>query len=154
MKLKELLENTTLSQKEMKKFYNSLEEKESIYIKKPNSFDFEIAKEKQKMDTIIDGKKETSKTVNKGEYIITGSKGEKYAISSKKFKERYTIVKGKAKTKPVEVFGKKYSGKPISFMASWGEEMILEPNDFIIKNTDDEFYRIEKESFSNTYKKK
>jgi len=147
MKLKELLEevNKSLNQKEMKKFYDDL--------KKEKTFNFEVAKEKTKIDTVIDGKKETSKSVNKGDYILTGTKGEKYAISPKTFKERYTIVNSKAKTKPIKTLAKKYLGKPISFIASWDEEMILEPNDFLIKNGD-EYYRIEKKAFNNTYRLK
>jgi hypothetical protein len=41
----------------------------------------------------------------------------------------------------------------MSFVASWGEEMILNYNDYLVRNGD-EYYRIEKKTFSEIYEPK
>jgi hypothetical protein len=39
----------------------------------------------------------------------------------------------------------------ISFVAPWGEAMVLQPGDYLVKS-DGGYYRIEREAFRTTYK--
>ncbi len=138
------------TQEEMKDIYESLTSEEKEYTKKDLFFDFELVEEPKEVITMIDDKQETKNTAKPGDYIITGSKGEQYVLSSDKFKSRYDIVDGKAKTKPVKILAKEWNIDNLEFVASWGEKMIIENGDFLVNNNG-EFYRIEKGAFHNTY---
>jgi len=144
-------EEKILTQKEMADYYQKIPAKENTYKKKKMLFDFKIADSDQKITTEIDGKKETSNTAKKGDYILTGTRGEKYVLTPEKFNSRYKIKGDKAETIPVKTKAKIVE-KPIKFMASWGEKMIANSGDAIVNN-DGEYYRIEKKAFKNTYKK-
>ncbi len=155
--LNDILEGKTsekvYSQEDVAKIYKELETEEKTYVKKELTFNFRIAEKEEKIVTEIDGEKETENTAKEGDYILTGSKKEVYVLSPKKFESRYTVVDGKAKTKPVEILAKEFSGKKIKFKAPWEEDMIIKSSDFLVKN-EGEFYRIEKEAFANTYAEK
>lgn len=151
MKLRPILRETkVLSQKEMAEFYENLPQDEEDFVKRELELDFRIAEKPEKVITSIDGEQETVNKAEEGDYIITGVKGEKYILNPKKFNERYFVSGDKAKTKPVEITAKQYKGKNISFMASWGEEMILNYNDYLVRNGN-EYYRIEKNAFREIY---
>jgi hypothetical protein len=137
------------TQEEMSDVYKPLKTKEKTYKKKSLFFDFEIADEEKEIKTIINGKVETTNTAYKGDYILTGSKGEKYILKPEKFNNRYIIKGDKAKTKPAQTKAKEWNRGDLEFMAEWGEKMIIENGDFLINNNG-EFYRIEKEAFHNT----
>jgi len=142
----------TLDQKSMSIFYKNIGSQEKEYTKKDLTFNYIIAQKLTPVETIIDGKKETSNKANKGDYILTGSRGEKYVLTPEKFNSKYDIVSdSQAKTKPVKIMAKEYQGDLVKFMADWGEEMILESGDFLVNNNG-EYYRIEKQAFHNTYK--
>jgi len=149
MKLTELLESKIYTQKEMEQIYKEIPSKEKIYQKKKLMFDVELVKQPREVITKIDGKEETKNKANKGDYILTGTKGEKYVLSPNKVKERYIIKDNKAESKPVKTKGKILDSK-ISFIASWGEKMNTEIGDTLINNNG-EYYRIEKSAFKNTY---
>jgi hypothetical protein len=144
-------DNGILNQQEMKDFYTNLPSQEKSYQKKSFTLKFRVADKIEKVETVIDGKKETENTAKTGDYILTGTKGENFVLTPEKFNSRYIIAGGLAKTKPVKIFAKEYSNQePVSFTASWGEKMILEIGDFLVRN-DAEYYRIEKQAFANTY---
>ena len=144
--------NNVKSQEDMKLFYRQITSEEKTYTKRQLTFDVEIAKELKNVVTTIDGEEETTNKANKGDYILTGSKGERYVLTPEKFNKRYTMIgDNKAKTKPVQIQAKEYiANEQVKFMASWGEQMILNKGDFLVNNNG-EFYRIEKEAFHNTY---
>lgn len=112
-----------------------------------------------KVDTIIDGKLETTNTSKDGDYLIIGTKGEKYLIDKDKFKKRYAFVTRTPlgdKYKAIgNVFAIKYEGPTFKFKAPWGEDMLCESGDYIcstsMSNLDD-VYRIEKDAFVKTYR--
>lgn len=141
------------TQQEMKEVYNKVDNEEKKYQKKILFFDYRIALQREEIITEINGKIETKSSANPGDFILTGSMNEKYVLPAAKFSSRYEVVEHRAKTKPVETLAKIYKGEPIRFIASWGEEMIIEPEDALINNNN-EFYRIEKNAFNNTYKLK
>ncbi len=114
-----------------------------------------------KVDTVIDGKLETTNTSKAGDWLITGVKGEQYLIDDKKFKSRYAFVSKTPrgdKYKPIgNVFAVQYKGKAFTFKAPWGEDMICDSGDYICTTTLDNFddvYRIEEDAFVKTYKRK
>lgn len=152
MKLKELVErNEIMTQDEVKDFYEKMSTTEKEYSKKEYEVNFKIADKTERVETIIDGEKETTNTANKGDYIITGSMGEKYVLTPKKFNHIYEKIReGKAKTKPVKIKAK-VLGFPIKFKADWGEVMTANKGDFLVNNNG-EIYRIEKRAFGKTYK--
>lgn len=154
MNLKQyILEKKVMSQKEAKTYYDNLDSEENTYQKKKLTFDVKIAEKPEKVITTIDGKKETGNTAKKNDYILTGTKGEKYVLTPEKFNQRYIMnaKTGKAETKQVKTKAK-IAKENVRFMASWGEEMIAEPGDALVNNNG-EIYRIEKGAFANTYEK-
>jgi hypothetical protein len=45
-----------------------------------------------------------------------------------------------------------YTGKePVTFKASWGEDMILKPGDYLVKEGEGAYYRIAKKEYEQTY---
>lgn len=116
--------------------------------------------EGEKINTIIDGELETTNVAKKGDVVVKGVKDEEYIMSKEKFDNRYSggevgdafsTFKAKGKTWAME-----YVGKPIEFVASWGEKMILKTGDFLCnpeKDKPGDLYRIEKSAFKQTYEK-
>ena len=106
------------------------------------------------LTTTIKGKDEVKTKVNKGDFIVTGPEMEKYAIKPKKFFGLYNVVNEKVVPRPiikqVAFVGKRLLPNPITFTSSWGEQMILEPRDYLVKDSGG-YYRIEGEVFKKTY---
>jgi len=151
MKLSELILEYVLTQDDMVKFYDDINNPEETYTKKLLKLKYRIAQKGEKVDTIINGEKETNNTANEGDFIIIGVKGENYILSPNKVKEKYNIVDDETiTTKPVKIKAKEYKGKDIQFKASWGENMILKSGDYLVRNND-EYYRIEKNAFAELY---
>jgi hypothetical protein len=121
----------------------------------------------EEITTFIKGKEETKNITKKGDFVVraqTESK-EKYIVEAKVFNKRYTKnpeakpdKDGFVEYFPIgEVFAFEYHGKDFSFNAPWNEEMKVVDGDFIgapdPRNLSD-IYRIERETFFNTYKEK
>lgn len=115
-----------------------------------------VAKKEQKVDTIIDGKLETTNIAKPGDYIVTGPKGEKYVLSADKIKTRYKHVEGDTYKAIGNCYAVEYKGKSFKFNAPWDELMTCHDGDFIASTKQDgtDVYRIEKEVFQQTYKRK
>lgn len=113
----------------------------------------------QKIDTVINGVKETTNTAKEGDNIVTGISGETYLIDDKKLQSRYEFVaktpEGDSYRATGHCFSVKYHGPSFTFTAPWGEEMICDEGDFIAstsKDNLDDVYRIEADAFEKTYK--
>lgn len=137
--------------------------------KKSGSFLWRKPQYEETVLTIVAGKLETIKTANAGQDIILrnisiGSSAETYIIDKEKFQKRYDVVEGvlciegtmweycEAKGM-VDAFC--YHGETIKFVAPWNEEMLCEDGDYIARpvgGKPDDIYRIEKETFHQTYK--
>lgn len=114
-----------------------------------------------KVDTVIEDKLETTNIAKEGDWKITGVKGEQYLIANDKFKSRYEFVaktpRGDKYRAIGNVFALQYKGKSFTFKAPWGEAMICDSGDYICTTTLDnmnDVYRIEKDAFVKTYKRK
>lgn len=117
-----------------------------------------LALEGEKIDTILDGKLETTNTAKPFDVVVIGPKNEEYLVPQNTFIPRY---KGPALTHELQsyeaqgiVFAIPWDQDPLTFVAPWGEEMIIEPGDYLASTTrdGDAPYRIEREAFSLTYR--
>lgn len=104
------------------------------------------------LTTYVGDKKETRNTAEKNDIIMSGPSGEQYIIQGKKFDKLYTGGVGNTVTPeqgPRTVA--RYKGDPMSFTAPWGEQMIIKPGDWLVKDGDRGYYRIAKKEFEQTY---
>jgi hypothetical protein len=109
-----------------------------------------------KVVTSLPDGKETHNVAAKGDIIISGVSREKYVVKAAKFPKLYTGTIGKEiipEQTPRMVA--RYTGNDtIVFRAPWGEEMILKPQDYVVRETDGKgYYRIAKVEFERTYNK-
>lgn len=110
--------------------------------------------------TIIDDKQETKNTAKANDMIVTGSSNEQYILSFEKIMKRYKGPSPSTKDQIYEPTGICYAiqwnNKPAQFDASWGEHMIIEPDDMLCSTSEipnGDLYRIEKNAFAKTYRK-
>lgn len=138
------------------------------HYKKFGTFDFEVHRgDPIEVITEIDGVHETKNTAQNNDYIMTGASGEKFILKPNQFTKRYKVIDSipKESIAPGDVFAGKaeaigecwaiqYAGQPQEFMAPWGEPMILNIGDWLCSPNEQitEAYRIEKETFSKTYR--
>lgn len=98
---------------------------------------------------------ETQKAVAIGDVIISGPSGEKYNIGSEaKLIKNYPIeVNGgrKPDTTAVRMVAKYTGTVPVNFVAPWGEQMILKPGDYLVREDEGKYYRIAKHEYEQTY---
>lgn len=99
---------------------------------------------------------ETTKAVAVGDVIISGPSKEKYNIGGEtKLIKNYPVDAGNGRRKPdvkaVRMVAK-YSGtEPVTFVASWGEQMVLKPGDYLVREDEGKYYRIAKHEYEQTY---
>lgn len=110
----------------------------------------------ERIVTILDGVKETENTAKHGDIVVTGPKGEEYIIGKDKFKSRYKSTAKHGEYEPIgEGFATRYTGEEFRFPAPWGEEMLIQPGDYLYTPAigSDDIYRIEAEVFKQTYRR-
>jgi hypothetical protein len=101
-----------------------------------------------------DGRLETTNTAYSGDVIMSGPTKEKYVLKASKFNKMYTMVDTAGVVIPEQSPRQvcEYTGDAeINFMAPWGENMILTKGDFLVKESETEYYRIGREEFLKTY---
>uniref|UniRef100_A0A6T1GLY1 Uncharacterized protein n=1 Tax=Alexandrium monilatum TaxID=311494 RepID=A0A6T1GLY1_9DINO len=133
-----------------------------------------LAVEDGVLETVINGKVETTKTYKAGDYILLGTEGEKYVLGADKFGERYDLAtvedagdadlssQGYKVYRPTgRVWAAQLDADAVQaafpagkFIAAWGSEMVVEAGDYIATPypAAGEIYRVEKSAFANTYK--
>lgn len=131
-----------------------------FHAKKFGEFRFRRAQRHETLETWVDGKLETTKEVEPGDYIMTGPTGEEFALSAESFTKRYRIItelfpdnnRGIA-TAIGEVWCM-VSAEGFEFESPWGDPMICESGDYLCSPNSEitEVYRIEKKIFNTTYK--
>lgn len=141
-------------------FLKALSENRIAKYKKFGNYVAEIATKRQRVITFINGVKETENEAQAGDYILTGPQGERYVLKPNKLKERYKKIgedlAGRSIYKAIgECWAIQYHGKPFTFTAPWGEEMICNSGDYICSTKTDgtDVYRIDQNVFLQTYKK-
>ena len=94
------------------------------------------------LETIIDGKVETTKTVKRGDVVITGPKKEQYSVDCSKFLDLYDVNANVAVPRPLPkrvyhatatAFKQATVSAPLSFTTAWGEKMALEKGDYLVE---------------------
>lgn len=129
-----------------------------------NSYYIHTASDPMHLTTRIDGEDEVHNIVQRGDVIITGPKGEQYCMSPTKFISLYNVIDGVAVPRPVRrmmahvtsAVWKRVVGATvdkITFKTGWGEDMILRPGDYIVRDGAS-FYRVSKSVFATTYQLK
>lgn len=107
----------------------------------------------QPVVTITTDGKETQNTADVGDIIFSGATGENYVIKSAKLPKLYTGNVGGdiyPEQSPRQVA--LYTGEPVTFKAPWGEDMIIKPGDYLVKDpANTGYYRIAKVEFEKTY---
>lgn len=96
--------------------------------------------------------KETQKQAKAGDIMMSGPTRENYAIDRAKFGKNYQGEIGQTvvpEQSPRQVAH--YTGdQAVSFMASWGEQMVLKPGDYLVRDGS-HYYRIAKVEYEQTY---
>jgi len=114
---------------------------------------YTVAASEMPVVTYTSDGKETQNVAAQGDIIMSGPSKENYVIKAAKFPKLYqgeigqTVVPEQS-PRMVAV----YTGKePISFVAPWSESMVLKPNDYLVKDGDQGYYRIAKVEYEQTY---
>lgn len=104
-------------------------------------------------ETFVGGEKETQRPYAAGDIMVCGPKGECYTMSPKKFAKNYEgDVGGDVVVEQSPRMVARYDGDDsVRFTASWGEEMVLNPGDYLVKEGEGQYYRIEGGVFRKTY---
>jgi len=113
-----------------------------------------VAKEQQPVVTITKDGKETQNTAEPNDVIMSGLSREKYAVKSAKFPKLYQVNIGSEvipEQSPRTVARVENIQQPITFTAPWGEDMVLKPGDYLVKDGDQGYYRIARHEYEQTY---
>lgn len=125
----------------------------------------------EEIETVTADGLETKNTANKGDYIVRNKTkaGERYIIRRDKFSSRYAYLReSKDGWKVYEATGrilgvevddeilKSFGAEDeFYFMAPWGQKMIVKEGDYLASPLDySEIYRIARQEFFETYRKK
>lgn len=121
-------------------------------------------KQNTTVETVLaDGTKETSNIAGPGDYIVTGPRGEHYALGPETFEARYTLKPGAKNVflacGEVTAVENPF-GRPISIMASWGNRqfgtadcMIADRIDPVTNKRSGRPYIIGRAEFEDTYER-
>lgn len=161
-------EQTTLSQAEMlSRVLPVMDASGQVYRKKKNVF-ARKARLGEQIETFTSDGKETVNTAGKGDYIVENQTEAKelYILPSAMFQKRYEFLRAcegefdefrpLGKVIAVEMNAENMSTLnmevPFSFMAAWGEAVVIKPDDFLVCLPDfSEVYRIAHKEFEQTY---
>lgn len=114
---------------------------------------YTVAKERAPVVTMTSDGRETQNTAEPDDVIMSGPSGERYVVKSAKFPKLYVGRIGDPvhpEQSPRSVAA--YTGDtPVSFVAPWGESMVLKPGDYLVKEDEGKYYRIAKLEYEMTY---
>jgi hypothetical protein len=101
--------------------------------------------------TTADGK-ETQNKAEVGDVLMSGPSAEKYVLKPAKFKKMYDVKNDIAVPEQSDRMTARYDGTTsFTFPAPWGEQMVIKPGDYVIKEGPGKFYRIAKKEYTQTY---
>lgn len=118
-----------------------------------NPFTYTVAQEPKQIVTVTADGKETTNMASAGDIIMSGPSGEQYVVKSAKFHKLYQgKIGGEIHPEQNPRMVAQYTGhEPVMFKASWGEDMILKPSDYLVKEGEGKYYRIAKAEYEQTY---
>lgn len=114
---------------------------------------YTVSTKEQPVVTITSDGKETQNVAAQNDIIMSGPSKENYVVKAAKFPKLYqgeigqTIIPEQGPRMVAE-----YTGKDqVTFTAPWGEQMVLKPGDYLVKDGDQGYYRIAKAEYEMTY---
>ena len=114
---------------------------------------YTVAQAQTSVETITSDGKETQNVAEPGDIIMSGPSRENYVLKAAKFPKLYQGQIGQTvvpEQNPRMVA--LYTGQEtVSFIAPWGESMVLKPGDYLVKDGDAGYYRIAKVEYEQTY---
>ena len=113
-----------------------------------------VSQQQQPVITITKDGKETQNVAEPNDIIMSGPSQERYAVKAAKFPKLYQGQIGQdviPEQSPRTVAKVENIQEPINFTAPWGENMILKPGDYLVKDGEQGYYRIAKHEFEQTY---
>ena len=114
---------------------------------------YAVANEQEDVRTVTMDGKEGDNTAMPNDIIMSGPSKERYVVKAAKFPKLYSGTIGGPvfpEQSPRQVA--LYSGKEnVNFKASWGEDMILKPGDYLVKEAEGKYYRVAKHEYEITY---
>lgn len=114
---------------------------------------YAVANEQEEVVTVTMDGKETKNTAMPDDIIMSGPSKERYVVKAAKFPKLYSGTIGSPvipEQSPRQVA--LYSGKEnVNFKAPWGEDMVLKPGDYLVKEAEGKYYRIAKHEYEITY---
>jgi hypothetical protein len=116
---------------------------------------YAVAQQQMPVVTMTADGKETQNTAEPNDVVMSGPSREQYVIKSAKFPKLYQgqiggPVHPEQGPRNVAI----YNGKEqVNFTAPWGENMVLKPGDYLVKEKEAEgkYYRIAKQEYEQTY---
>ena len=115
-------------------------------------FTYTIAKQPTRIITHTKDGKETESVAQPNDIIMSGVSGENYAIPAAKFPKLYQEwLPGIMIPDQTARYVARYKGPERLFTAPWGEDMVIKPGDYLVKDGDKGYYRIAKHEYEQTY---
>lgn len=108
---------------------------------------------KQTVVTTTSDGKETQNVAEPEDIIMSGPSKENYVVKASKFPKLYVgNVGGNVHPEQSPRQVALYGGEQFKFKAPWGEDMIIKPGDYLVKDpSGNGYYRIAKSEFEQTY---
>lgn len=114
---------------------------------------YTVAEKAQPVTTVTADGKETQNVAEVNDIIMSGPSQEQYVIKGTKFPKLYSgQIGGPVTVEQSPRMVAVYTGQDtVMFKAPWGEDMVLKPNDYLVKEGDGKYYRIAKLEYEQTY---
>lgn len=114
---------------------------------------YTVAEKSQPVVTMTADGKETQNVAEVNDIIMSGPSQEQYVLKAAKFPKLYSgQIGGPVTTDQSPRMVAHYTGQDtVMFKAPWGEDMVLKPNDYLVKQDDGQHYRIAKLEYEQTY---
>lgn len=156
-----------MNQKEAQEKFIPLIESEGAIYEKFSQILARPALKDEVIETITGDGKETKNTAKEGDYVVCNASTkakELYILPANKLSSRYKLINSRSESDAAwscyQATGQckavTYEGESMSFVASWGEDMVLKPGDKICTPhppfDTPEVYRIAAAEFEQTYR--
>lgn len=114
---------------------------------------YTVVKQETPIVTHTSDGKETQNVAQPDDVVMSGPSKEQYVLKAAKFPKLYVGKMGETvypEQSPRNVAI--YNGKDeVLFKAPWGEDMVLKPGDYLVKEEEGKYYRIAKVEYEATY---
>ena len=114
---------------------------------------YTVSQQEQPVITVTADGKETQNVAGVNDIIMSGPSRENYVVKAAKFPKLYQGQVGQTvipEQSPRQVA--QYRGRDtVTFTAPWGENMVLKPGDYLVRDGDQGYYRIAQAEYGQTY---